>query len=461
MKKMLSKALVLLLVVALIVPFQMLATTDANFYYDESEVLYEEMLFIEDFLSCPEFTDYLSSHFIYEFGEEFMNNLDTATAMADHIWDSFPTNRAGHRMYPDAFGGTYIDDYGNLVLLLVSDVADIGDMATHARSTDISTRYVDFSHAELLQVFETIYYFLRDNWEDTTCLVVANIDSVSIDVIYNRVNVSLIDMSEYSVEQFNALVVEHPSLVFVQSVNCDAGGYVVSECHMTVCATEQLLERSVSHTVRPGNAILRSIPNHGNFRQSIGFRATRNGHTGFVTTMHGPELDYGNDIRRHRPLQRFDTFFFGGGVTDQHYIGWVDASNAATDSVFVILELRHSIVNTGIAGTGTNVIGAEIMRNPQRGHPVTRFSQGGTTSPVSSMGSIMETHHIHNVAALGPVQTILASYTSIGGDSGGIILSHNLHVAGIHVGRVANTPTAHSAFSRAERIVRYLGVTPF
>jgi len=388
MRKMLSKALVLLLVVALVIPFQMLATTDANFYYDESEELYEEILFIEDFFDCPEFTDNISNQFIYEFGEEFMNNLDTATAMADQIWESFPTNRAGHRMYPDAFGGTYIDAYGNLVLLIVSDVA--------------------------------------------------NIDSASIDVINNRVNVYLIDVAECNVELFELLVMEHPSLVFIESLNLDVGGYVAYECFENVYISEHNYERSVSQTVRPGNAITRS----NGARRSIGFRASFGGFNGFVTAAHGDP-----------PVQPSERFYFRN-----EYIGWVMRTNWTTDTAFVALESRHSIVNTNIADTAFTVSGASIMASPQTGQPVRRFSQGGTGSPVHDAGTIMHISHIHN-GDLGPVQTIRATYSRSSGDSGGIIVSHDLRVAGTHVG--VNSATGHATFSHVSRTMVHLGVTPF
>ncbi|MCL2356094.1 MAG: S1 family peptidase [Defluviitaleaceae bacterium] len=422
--------------------------------YVEPEADFEEILFVDDLLACPEFQAEFNAHALEVLGEDFINNQMTAMAAADLIRESFPVSRAGEIMYPESFGGIYVDEDGHLVMLVVGESTGAEDMLALGRTANVAVRFVEYSHTELLDVHQAIFNFLLENWQDEECPVVANICSAGVNTTQNLVSVYLRDAGIENVQLFESAVVSHSAIVFIEVL-----AYDPNLCYEPISAYvfEQDYIQPLNHiTVRPGNAVLRSP----NARQSMGFRATmaRTGEMGFVTTMHG-NLSLPTPV----PHLRIGDNFYFGQITGSRRIGPVREVSAATDSAFVAVMPPNSIVNTNVADTSFNVASG-IMRNPAEGQTVTRFSQGGTGSPVTSSGRIDYLHHIFN-GSVGPVPTILAWYLSASGDSGGIILCTATRApAGIHIGRTAarTSPTSDtiSAFSHIVQIMDALRVTP-
>ena len=128
------------------------------------------------------------------FTEEFYSNYRIANASAISIKNSFPLSENGDIIYPDYFGGMFIDENGNLVVL------------TH----------VEFSYADLNELFSHISNFLIFNWRDNGHAVAQNVHAIGIDVINNRVNIYVSDDSEYSMMSFKDAVSNHPALAFIQ-----------------------------------------------------------------------------------------------------------------------------------------------------------------------------------------------------------------------------------------------------
>ncbi|MCL2576411.1 MAG: hypothetical protein FWE33_08245, partial [Defluviitaleaceae bacterium] len=69
--------------------------------------------------------DFIAFHnvLVDEFGLEFANNYHVAIETANIIYDNFPRNRMGEIMYPDYFGGMYIDEFGVLNVLVTQSSA--------------------------------------------------------------------------------------------------------------------------------------------------------------------------------------------------------------------------------------------------------------------------------------------------------------------------------------------------
>jgi len=290
------------------------------------EEVFEEIVFVDDLLSCPEIQEALTEYMAYAHCEEFLNNQKIALEAADFIWGSFPTNRVGEIMHPESFGGTYINDDGNLVLLVVSESFGAEDMLALGRVTNTAAKSAEYSYAELISVHQAIFYFLSENWQYVECPVVTNIGSISVNVFKNSVDVFLHNIDTENVQLFESTIIAHPSMVFIEShgdsvADCDDYMALGSVCVNSVQPFNFL-------TVRPGNAVLRS----NGSTQSMGFRARDiNGNTGFVTTMHG------NPNHSIPQLRVNDSFYFGG-VAANRRIGHVVMLNGRTDSAFVTVS---------------------------------------------------------------------------------------------------------------------------
>ena len=91
-----------------------------------------DIMFPEDLFACEEFMQDLREQTIAEFGQDFVINHDRSAEIANMLVDSFPQSRIdGTRIYPDYYGGLYIDADGNLVVLLVSQ-GNHADFSAHS-----------------------------------------------------------------------------------------------------------------------------------------------------------------------------------------------------------------------------------------------------------------------------------------------------------------------------------------
>lgn len=422
-----------------------------------------EVVFVEDLLADAEFSAYVMEYLHSRFGEEFFINQEIATETAGLIYDLFPVNRSGDVVYPDSFGGMYIDSDGNLVVLMVEDTSGI--MArilcayvAVARDSDSGIRTVEFSYAELRDAFQVISAFIEANWEDTNCNIIYNIVSVGIDVVGNRLEVYLLDTSPRFLARFKAEVVDHPALVFVQATEritlghgdddaCDS-----TEPYYDICEGAQ---RSGT-VVHPGSPIRRNNTAGAGAVGSLGYRARRGTHNGFVTVAHGTLLNdrlYSNGIR----------------------LGQVTARAAAVDASFVQLAANVSVSTRNPNAAPDMLINSIIHAQPLVGQVVTRISQGGRvrewyanqagpqTHPMVSAGAISIAERIVPIPGVGNVHVFSAPYVSKIGDSGGIIVSPyrvgTWRVVGIHVGAQVVNGGIVSLFVHATRINNALGLT--
>ena len=175
-------------------------------------------VYVEDFMHDYSFAYYSEQRLIAVFGEEFLRNHDAAIEMAETILVSFEEAEAGRIEYPKNFGGMYIDENGNLVVLAVGSEYS-NEIAQFASPGN--TRFVEFAYHELHEIIRVIAQF----WQDDTGPVSQNIGCISLDTIGNRVEVSLSDLSAEAIELFETTVIRHPALVFIQSF----GGTVLDE----------------------------------------------------------------------------------------------------------------------------------------------------------------------------------------------------------------------------------------
>ncbi|MCL2386916.1 MAG: hypothetical protein FWC89_05110 [Defluviitaleaceae bacterium] len=164
--------------------------------------------------------DTLYEHMVAQFGQEFLENRNRAVAIAQEIEDSFPQNELGETIYPDDFGGLYLDSDGNLVILVVGSSSSFENFAY--LDANVIIREVEFSHAEIRAMSSSIAEFFWYNWgREDSHPVADNITSVGFTSSENRVFVWLRDASEEQINLFKSTVIDSPMV----SIEASPSGY--------------------------------------------------------------------------------------------------------------------------------------------------------------------------------------------------------------------------------------------
>lgn len=471
MKK--SKVLTLLIAFVLFMSLLNIGAANATPTHSDDGQTFE-VIFVEDLFGDPDFDHYIERLLIDAHGEEFMQNHDVALSIAHDFHNALPQGRNNDTLYPEAFGGMYIADDGNLTIQVVGTATD--DILQMSRSSNVNVVYVTYSRAELLEVWETIFDFMSANWQNSDCVVVQNINTASIDTFGNRVNVYLFDDNDTQIDLFKSTVVSHSSIVFIYSSHRYSEDdeclefalpsidviYGVNEVEIysdeclqimplsydamhSICEVEPYsIEPLSTFIIQPGSRIERS----SGAARSIGFRARLNNEVGFVTAAHGTN-----------PLLFVGEHFYAGTLnTRRQHVGTIRRINATTDTAFLALAPNTTMT----IGRPEFAINRAALISVV-GSVAIRVSGGGGASPLISEGRIYRLNHIHP-GGLGPVITVRATYERAGGDSGGIIIQRlptssptpQYGILGTHVG---HHNVVQGVYSEISRINANLGTT--
>lgn len=324
-------------------------------------------------------------------GVDFTYNYLNAIELIDRLYDSLPQNRLGATIYPDSFGGIYINDDGNLVILVVQSYA-LASPVAFTRNIDGNgaiIKEVEFAYNALRDAFAFLGDFIPNNPE---LLPASNVDGISLDVVNNEILVSLAVYTEEKIALFVDMILDAPFVSFHQSpglpeFNFDFEPDYFSEILYSI--DEQIIP-TITHTVRPGDALrVRNasgiLVNSG----SVGYIARMDwqwqNRLGFVTAAHlsvqgrliragdrfynssGTEIGIVREAQRHTADVAFveitnalgsQSVFFGG-------LSRNEASNVRGNRVF--LDARHGSARAGIIGdpwqgsTGTGWTGGYIV----------------------------------------------------------------------------------------------------
>jgi len=224
-----------------------------------------------------------------EVSREFAENFLRTRNITDSFFDMLPTDRIGNVIFPNNFGGMYINDEGLLVIQVTSN-----EMLRNLMSDDFLTlidmnyveiEIVEFSRFELEEVRDYLDDFVLSKMngnflrDDVTLIF----KSISIDVIQNRVWVGLYCYSPDSINAFKENVIDSPMIIFGQH---RFRSFPVFDEAMMELGIEENVVDSLDYI---GIVPLRPPLNPGDAvgGGSIGFRAVdRNGNNGFVTAAH-------------------------------------------------------------------------------------------------------------------------------------------------------------------------------
>ena len=127
-----------------------------------------------------------------ELGYEIATNHMRSSEALFAFVSGLPESRTGELIYPSGFGGAYVDEQGDVVILHVEDYRHrtMDDSLVQLQSSSGGTvRYVEFSYNEL---WETIHYLNESILDAGIDLLEINVHGWYLDVINNRVVVRLV-----------------------------------------------------------------------------------------------------------------------------------------------------------------------------------------------------------------------------------------------------------------------------
>ena len=160
--------------------------------------------------------DYFQSvkeEMIAERGYDFFVNHNHAVNQINEFYNLLPMNRFGEVLYPENFGGMFIDDDGNLVVLQVGSTADTGLMSRFSDGVEIQN--VAFSFNEIMAVHRHLTYLFLNYSEFPS---MSNVAGSWTDIINNRLVVYLFEYTAELIEVFENEVINSPLIAFYQHV---------------------------------------------------------------------------------------------------------------------------------------------------------------------------------------------------------------------------------------------------
>ena len=221
----------------------------------------------------------LEESLINTFGNDYENVISkniNSTVMAENLEKSFEKNEFDQTIYPDNFGGMYIDQDGNLVVNIVGN-----DKATQTTTSPLEyldkskslqldnvivENYVEYSYEDLENINQTIIDYFTANG-----VVNSNFVSNCIDTISNRVIVELKEISADELQKFKNEVVDSEMIEFKQGERINLKATYKAGTIITISYSAYT---SSGAYMQSGGTC------------SIGFRTKYNGTNGYVTAGH-------------------------------------------------------------------------------------------------------------------------------------------------------------------------------
>lgn len=337
------------------------------------------------------------------------SNITNVDDMAGNLQNSFKNDvtRAQKAMYPSYYGGMYLNENKELVILAVGDDSEYyrEDLSKRCKGNRFKVEPCEYT----LEVLNDGIEKLR---EKITSSVIADFDvkSFYLSDNENKVYIGLGDCSQGIINNFKSQVLDLPFLSFVK------------------------IDKIESHAqqIESGSPVR---TNSG--KSSLAYRAMYNGEVGFVTAAHavnsmgiisyednGPEIAQVKNISLYVDAA-FCAMLSGYEASNQTYYNFTSL-NPRTESVYygqsVTLSARYNS-NSGI------VLSTNFNFTSDAGYSI-----------------------------WGAVE---ASYPSQPGDSGGVVYTNSKNVAGMHVAGI-NSSSSHSAvFVRADEINNALSLTMY
>lgn len=333
---------------------------------------------------------------------------ENAVAAYDEMLDSFGRTYSDTEeiVYPDSYGGAYINESGKLVVYLTDDSARPAALSGY---DDVIYQLCDYSYNDLLSVMDELnqYKFSRANEE-----VSQNFNEFALYDSENRVVVKLDDFSDESIQEFRENVCDSDAIVFEQ-------GYGPVDTEVNVNAGSEI--------------------SFSGGRASLGYRVKRNGVVGFVTAGHAAD-SVGKVIRYNGTAFASCRATRQGGSADAAFCAITNSNYSPTNTLFGTSNVLSTTISRPGVGTIINKIGMAT------GHTSGRVQSTNATATFTSGATI--------------TNLTTADYRSAPGDSGCVVYSYigstNARLTlGIHTGASRNGVTRY--YTKADEVNAALG----
>lgn len=335
-------------------------------------------------------------------------------------------SRGGKTIYEQCYGGAYLNDDGELVVLLSNNTyANRERMKEYTDNPDILLETCTYSYNELQSVINSIRSSHTELKE-----IGAGISSMYIDVINNRVVINVQNLNAYKESEIRKVI--------------------DSSC-MVIQNTEEVfeLQEGVSQiSVNPGSELINLSTSK---KATFGFAATRNGVQGYVTAGHfgkavGQQISYNGSVI--------------GTVTRT---GWTE--NTYADAAF--------IESNGVAVPSTAFLGGyhcTATLTPTIDFPVNTVIY--MYGKISGLQSGKLNSYTYDYIPLNPeyytvTDHVIADYKSAEGDSGAPIFiytgwnngRHTCTLIGIHSAGAKPKDPGTAIFAKYGNIATLLNIT--
>lgn len=146
-------------------------------------------------------------------------NNKLSIEMYDKLMNSFGKDwmerESDPDLYPDYYGGSFIDNNGNFVIALTNNSQKVQELLKEALETDnFKTETVQYSYRQMLRVMDSIDEFLINNSIPDDHVVLSHFAGAYPDVMENRVKVLFTEVNQSIINSFKRDVINSPMVIF-------------------------------------------------------------------------------------------------------------------------------------------------------------------------------------------------------------------------------------------------------
>lgn len=341
-------------------------------------------------------------------------NQDQSEGVLEYwkLMDSFSNKsiaKSNSINYPDYYGGAYIRDSGELVIL----TTESGDSQRSLNMINATIVPAEYSLNELEEINNTIINYMENHKSEEW---ISNISGFGVFEEDNRVIVSFASLTDNVKKTFENNIIKSDAIIF----------------------NEKEMMQTQTAVSLGSKAYYQNSSTQSYF--SVGFRAKSGAYgNGFVTCGHGMSAGKRVYTPDGNPAGTISMISYNQGV---------DASFVKSESQAPVQTKTTS---------GVNIVGNHYVVNYPTGATVKKigYATGLTTGKIKSSNYTSRTDDGMTVN-----HTVLADYRSANGDSGGLVymvVNGDSIPAGVH--RAGNGSS--SAFCKVQRIIDSLDVTPY
>lgn len=309
--------------------------------------------------------------------EQTLQNL---MKLSDYL--NVPITRNGNEVYPEWYGGEYVDENGNIVVLATS-IPNQEKTTIEKNISNLVFKKCENSYSELQKIMHQI----RNKAENKDDFIYDNVAFYGIDIKSNSVQVGLFHNTEDNVLSFKKRIVNSPLLTFVECIE---------------------IKNNANNDLICGGTISNQFAN-----ASIGYRAKdKNGKIGIVTAGHfvvDGQAIY-SPLNLNTPIGSCTESLFNEGTVDAAFCQILASNFIPSNKIDFMTNPEKDTLSTDVvtyfgAGTYLNMIGSVSKK----------IVSGTIDNPSYDLPSDVSGSKILLT------NTLLMNYEGKEGDSGGVL----------------------------------------